>query len=81
MKVRTGVPLLLMCVYSYIRMTGYVCIPVCRYRCSKELGVGVHTMYRHRLLYESCTGINFFTFPACVTVTLSPVIIVMYYIG
>ena len=56
----------------YIRMTGYVCIPVCRYRCSMELGVGVHTTYRHRLLYVSCTGVTFSTFPACVTLTLSP---------
>ena len=36
-----------------------------------ELGVGVHTMYSHRMLCVSCTGM---TFPACVTVTLSPVI-------
>ena len=69
----TGVPLLCMCVH-YIRMTEYVCIPVCRYRCSMELGVGVHTTYRHRMLYVSCTGMTFSTFTACVTVTLSPVI-------
>ena len=46
-----------------------------------ELGVGVHTTYRHRLLYVSCTRMTFYTFAACVTVTLSPSSCVMYYVG
>ena len=64
-----------LCMTGYVRT--YVCIPVCRYRCSMELCVGVHTTYRHRLLYVSCTRMSFFTFPAYVTVTLPPLIFVM----